>query len=368
MALIVCADCQREISDAALACIHCGRPRSGPEIPAAPSGAPPAAETGFSFGWTGGRALDDARARLRSGWRGLRELADDSRENTRDWLREQSERLGERAQEMSERAVGMVLTDCAVPTLLLPTGPAPADFVCVFRFGAVLEQLQRGTLVRPRVVAWAGHPNIDRDRLAAVLRDEFALQFREQRDTVLPASAEQRTRLAALEQSASRSGSRTKTAAQAAATGVVAMLLFANPLADLAFLALAIFGGTSAVQGLWRTLRRSADVRRETADLQRRRQQLERDLDRGNERFQSAVRRIEVRGHPILRDLVAQMAEIEDQPLEGLVQALPPDPAAPDPRPFLREDAYRRRVPTWFHPLIDLHLAPIAGDLPSVSD
>jgi hypothetical protein len=299
-----------------------------------------------------------ARERLRSGWRGVRDVATDSADTTFDWMREQTGKFAERAQELPELASRMVFTDCVVPTFLLPTGAGSRDFVCAFEFSAVLDQLQSGVLVRPRVVAWSGRSDVDRAQLASVLREDFAVQFRAQRDAADVVSDVQAARLAALEASTEKTGARTRSAAKTAAAGVGAMLLFANPIADLAFLALALYGGTSAVQGLWRHFQVSGDLRRHELDMERQRKQLETELDRGDQRFRSAVQRIEVRHHPTLHDIVAQMCELEGVAFMDADQAVPPGEQVPNVIAQLSAPGYRQKVPEWFHPLIDIQSDP----------
>ena len=235
------------------------------------------------------------------------------------WAQDQARKLIDRAQELPEQLSGLVFTDCEVPTLLLPTGPGSGDFVCAFDFREAMEQLGGGVLVRPRIVAWAGHPEIDRARLASVLREEFTEQFHMQRDAAVAATdPSQSEGVKKLEAVAERTGNEARSIAATVAVMLGATLLIPSALAPLAFLGLALFGGTAGVQGFWRHIQASSDIRRAESSLREERKQLEADLDRGNERFRAAVERIEIRLHPILHDIVSNMSARS-----------PPEPGAP---------------------------------------
>ena len=365
MPLVECIDCGKQISDAAPACIHCGRPNvsSPPATRASTTGEHPenvqdsqplAQRLRDRLKGVG----DSVEGGVRSGWTTTRRYVKATGEAASEgwvWTREKTGQVVERIQSAPTQIAGLVFRDCPIPTYLLPTGPNEKDFVCLFDFDGAVAEMSRGTLVRPRIVAWAGRSDVDRAHLAAQLKDQFSAQFRARWKATLEAPESplqhQVQRLESLERSKEKTASGIETAAKTLATGVGAMLLVTNPLADLVFLAIALFGGSSVVSGVVGHLRAATDLRRAEDTLESHQHELERELEVSNSRFREAVANIEVHIHPVLQEIVGEFNELEGQPY------LPaePSPDAPEVHPYLASSAYREQTPEWFHPLLNRH-------------
>jgi hypothetical protein len=348
MALITCPDCQREVSDAAPACIYCGRPLIA--APLATDSEVSLAER-IASRTLGIRSL--ARDRAREGFARVQERAGEAGREAVDWARQQASAASDQGKELSERALSLVFEECVIPAFLLPTGPESADFVCRFDFDTVLAKLSSGVLVRPRIVAWVGNPDVDRERLATALADDFLLQLGEQREARLREADARRSDQLQVIQQATAQGSRGVAAGVRTATfGAIAMLIATNPIIDIALLAVTVFGGVSAAQGMLNLGGAALKKGRTEDELAGEKRRLRKDLDRSSQRLQKAVRKMEMRVHPVLHAVVLQMQE-----LEGLLPAAT-DPTMgadpPDVRRLLSDPTYRANVADWFVPFVDV--------------
>ena len=72
---------------------------------------------------------------------------------------------------------------------MLPTGPSPEDYALLFQFDEVLDNLESGILVRPKIEVWAaresGH---DLERFGRELKQDFVRQFNEARESLIEAA------------------------------------------------------------------------------------------------------------------------------------------------------------------------------------
>lgn len=213
----------------------------------------------------------------------------------------------------------LFVRDCAVPVLLLPTGPGAADFTCRFEFADAVDQLQSGILVRPRLDVWAGREDVDRRKLATILKDQFRAQLDEQRRRALqeksPALKEMRQKAAALEKRRDEEGEKLGASMATVSAALVAMFLFANPLFDLLFLTMAFFGSGEAIKrfGSWFsvTFSSGASMRKVEREEKRLTEELDQEFSASSDTFRSAVDNLEVHVHPLLHGLVRDFGEVE---------------------------------------------------------
>ena len=255
----------------------------------------------------------------------------------------------------------LFVRDCAVPVLLLPTGPGAADFTCRFEFGDAVDQLQSGILVRPRLDVWAGREDVDRRKLTSILKDQFRAQLDEQRRRALqeqsPALREMRQKATALEKRREKEGEKLGSSVATVSAALVAMFLFANPLFDLLFLTMAFFGSGEAIKrfGSWFsvTFSSGASMRKVEREEKRLTDELDQEFSTSSDRFRGAVDNLEVHVHPVLHGLVRDFGEVE------LVGVPASDGAAnaeiPVVTSYLREEDYVAQVPIHLRVLVEAH-------------
>ncbi len=359
MGLIKCPDCKARISDAAPACIHCGRPMQSRSPPAREESPEAAQRTNDArstdrywdrvseAGRQGARAAGDAAGEA------AEKLADAASEAF-DWSTSHARALRDRLREESEKLAGRILPECEVPTLLLPTGPRASDFVCTFEFDDVVAQLKGGRLTHPVLTVWAARSDVDRIKLAHLVREQFTRQLHEQKKRVAEESASRKPgKLKPLEDRQKEADEGVKAGAVTAIAALMFMLFVTNPLFDLLLLSLAVFGGSSAAVDFLRRLGASLKIEKARTELEQQRERLESELDEKSDRFKQAVTNMEIRVH---RDLQAILLDFAD--LDSI--AIKPEPAATEPGPwmkkYLQDPSYRDRLPDWYHPLLDQQL------------
>ena len=269
---------------------------------------------------------------------------------------EQVSTFGKSARDRVLSAPGKVaelfVRECSVPAFLLPTGSGAGDFRCVFQFEEAVDKLSHGLLVRPQIEVWAGREDIDRGKLAAVLKDDFTRQLSAERARAREQNSRQFSgEIDRLKEEQETAG----TDLGAASTGLVASLLFmffvANPIFDLLFLVLAVFSGTDGVMKVGSYLKAATRIRRGENAATAKVKELEAEFDAKNESFGQAIQNLDVHIHPLLRDLVADFCELDDRPNFPSEAPLPDE--APPVNTYLNLPEYRQALESWYHPLVD---------------
>ena len=254
----------------------------------------------------------------------------------------------------------LFLRDSSVPVFLLPTGAGRDDFLVRFDFRNPVAQLEEGILVRPRLEVWAARLDVDRVALADALSDQFRSQLAQERSAALARHAERlqpiRREIVALEKDKESGETKMAVGMRRVSLGLIGMFLFANPLFDLIFLAVAFFGGREVLGriGPWLRAKFSSAASREKLEKEESRLQreLERDLAGSSKTYQNAVANLDIRVHPVLHALVQNFAEVE---LESVPAADNPEAEAPAVKAFLRESRYMVKVPAHLHVLVAAH-------------
>ncbi len=163
MTLVKCEDCSREISNLSEACPHCGRPlrehRGRTVAEDEKTGSPSQRVRSLA-----GQARDAATG-----------AASGARRVVPQWAGHLKGVLPQ-AKELSSKAIKKLIQDRDVEVLLLPTGSAPDKFICTVDLTDTLDAISTGVLVRPRLVVWTHRSDVDRDRLAFILEEQFADQ------------------------------------------------------------------------------------------------------------------------------------------------------------------------------------------------
>ena len=95
--------------------------------------------------------------------------------------------LTEQALGLSNEAIDKLFPECSAPMYIMPTGPGQEDYVLVFQFDEIIENLNVGVLVRPKIEAWSsGGNSYDLDRLSEEIQREFTNQFAQARESPGP--------------------------------------------------------------------------------------------------------------------------------------------------------------------------------------
>ena len=267
----------------------------------------------------------------------------------------------DRGKELPSQLRDLVLRECAVPVFMLPTGVNRSDFICRFDFHEAVDKLEHGVLVRPRLDVWAGRHDVDRNALAQILTKQFRAQLDEERRR---ASADHSAKLreirhevTVLEAARDTDEKRIETGLKRVTWGILGMFFLANPLFDLVFLALALFGGTQVVSraGPWFRATFSSGASKKKADKEERKltEEMERELSASSDSFRTAIGNLEIRVHPVLNALLLDFAEVELVTVPASVRA--EDDHVPDVGPLLTEHAYLSKVPWHLHVLVDAH-------------
>lgn len=264
--------------------------------------------------------------------------------------------------ELPTRVRELFVEDCSVPVLLLPTGPGPTDFHCRFEFKEAVEELSNGILVRPQLMVWAGRSDVDRDRLARSLTNQFTTQLNEQRRQALqkddPTVEKLRTKARAMEKQQEKEGRKLGSSVGTVSAALIGMFLFANPLFDLLFLTMAFFGSGEVVKrfGPWFSATFSSSVSRKQVEREEQKlaDELEKDLAASSDAFHSAVDNLKVHVHPALQRLGQSFAEVE-------LASFPAEEAETGEAPpristYLAEPDYIEQVPKHLLVLVEAQL------------
>lgn len=255
-------------------------------------------------------------------------------------------------------AMSRILQDCAVPAFLLPTGSGHQNFKCTFCFVEAISKLTSGTLVRPQVQVWAGRADIDRDRLAQILKKDFICQFNAAREQSRSANqnayADKIARLKRKqEQSGQEAGNALQSAVRLAVTAFLLMFFVANPIFNLIFFGFAIFGSVDGIAKGLNYLRLSFQVSGDEDKLNREQQKLEADFDSKNEAFVQAVNNMNIYVHPVLQELVTLFSELDNTPFLP-VNVTSSITEVPPVNELLESSDYRTEIPVEYLPLLDL--------------
>lgn len=255
-------------------------------------------------------------------------------------------------------AMSRILQECTVPAFLLPTGSGNRDFKCTFDFDEAITKLTSGTLVRPQVLVWAGRTDIDRDRLAQILKKGFIHQFNAAREQSRAANQNAYAdKIASLkrqqEQNGQEAGKALQSAVKFVATALLFMFFVANPIFNLIFFSLAIFGSVDGITKGLNYLRLSFQVSGDSDKLKREQQKLEADFDSRNQAFAQAVNNMTIHVHPVLQDIITLFNELDNTPFLPVNTELSKT-EFPPVNELLAMSDYRREVPVEYLPLLDV--------------
>ena len=263
----------------------------------------------------------------------------DAAEKTLDAAAEKSRAV------LRKQFLDKIFSECPVPTFMLPTGPGPEDYVLIFLFDEVLENLKSGIFVRPKIEAWAaresGH---DLERFGQRLKQDFVRQFNDARGSLIKAS---QLDIDDLESRRERLSDAIKTEATGpslrSAAGWTLVTLTALPLL-LFLLWLGLRPRTELIGLLWDYLSVRGKKKQAQRELNRAIKKLESEFDKKDKTFQMAVKKIEVRVHSRIRTVASLICEAEGVSFSPSGSE-PESGDLPDVEPYLRHPIYLEHVP-----------------------
>ena len=323
MGLVKCEDCGKDISDLAPACIHCGRPRDLPHLTSEDDGP----DTSY--------------------WDHLKETGRALAGGASDF----GKKLRERAAKLSASAVDKMFEDREVDVLVLPLGSKPGEFTCSLDLTEILEGLESGILVRPRLRVWAHRSDLDRDRLASELEQRFSQQVAEFKiKKQAQHDGEASKALATSQETRVEAEKSSRSATKGALAAALAVLLVTNPLLDLLLLLVAVTSGAEAVV---ETLRESvAEVEQDRTRKKHgaRSKKLRKKVGAHKRAFRSALEQLQLQVHSDLAKLADDFYQLDDGS-----PPLPDDTVTGGPSVVtaLQSVSYRNALPSWYHPLLD---------------
>ena len=274
--------------------------------------------------------------------------------------------IANQLQQIPGDVLDKLFQECPVPMFILPIGPAPEDFVIVFQFDEMFDNLKSGIFVRPKIEAWAARDEgWDVEHLGKELKREFTRQFDATRERMVKSGEVDIKKLEAQMERQSREmsnkltgtvSSLVKAPIQATLGGMMLnpfTAMFTWPL-GLCYLGLAVYNGYQAFNLPLKYLEirsNRGETRQELREQERKSDQLEADFDSKNEAFQRAVGNVEIKTHPQLQTLYRLICEKEGISFQpGTTGAVSGD--APDARPYLENRDFRNKLPRRYRNLL----------------
>lgn len=330
----ICPYCEGEVSETARKCRHCGEwiaRRTGGEE-----------DDGSSFRGVGHR-VKEATSRA----------AADAKRVLPEWASRARDALPN-VKDIPTHTIERLIQDRDLEVFLLPTGSDQQAFTCAVDLTDTLEALSSGVLVRPRLVVWTHRSDLDRDRLAIMLEEQFADQvaaFRASQVAEHERTAQRGINRAERERKdAKRIGRTSKKALLAAMLG---MALVTNPLLDLVLLVVAVTAGAGAfVEGL-REVEAGVGLRFSRSRHEAGTKKGVKAAEAKKRAFRAALKRWKVRVHPQLFTLASDFALLDDVPGPYAEEV---ENAGPTVTGLLRGGDYLGVLPDCYYPLLERRL------------
>ena len=241
--------------------------------------------------------------------------------------------------------------DRQIDVLVLPLGSGPAEFTCSFDLTEVLEGLESGVLVRPKLRVWAHRSDLDRDRLASDLEQRFSQQVAEFKGRKQAQHDDKASKaLATSKEKKVEADESSRSATKKALAAGLAVLLVTNPLLDLFLLMIAVTSGAEAVV---EALRESGAEKRTRRKLGSSSKKLQKTVGAHKRAFRSALEKLELQVHSELATLADDFSQLDEAspPLADVAVT-----SGPSVVEALQRPPYREALPGWYHPLLDSRL------------
>lgn len=274
----------------------------------------------------------------------------------------QATELTERAQCLSTEAIDRLFPECSAPMYIMPIGPRQEDYALVFQFDEVIENLNRGVFVRPKMEASSpGYRDYDLERLGEEFKVAFTNQFDHAREKRVQSIKDMETTVAKLSEDRTRefkvSGmeiiSLSLTAAGLAASLPLIVSGIGGGLLAVILLLFALGYGARAmslIENLVNQMSRSGSAKRELSSGIRDESEVLSELDSKSRTFQRAVRNIDMKTHPQLQELHRLICDVEGSPLPSGDSEMTTN--APDIVPYLSHPEFLRKLPDHYRGLM----------------
>ncbi|MCY4653491.1 MAG: hypothetical protein OXC95_10045 [Dehalococcoidia bacterium] len=280
------------------------------------------------------QSTDQLSQQVRAASEKVVNTAKSSTSASQDFLDEANSRvagLTEQTLEFSSEAIDKIFPECSAPMYMMPTGSGQEDYALVFQFDEIIENLNVGVLVRPKIEAWSsGGKGYDLERLGEEIQREFTNQFTQARES-------QDWSVKELEAAAQKISDEIESVTPGISAYVEAVLL-QDP---------------SGVVEIILSLQEMKSKRRQEGEFKDEAKRLNRslsELDSKNKTFERAVRKIKIRTHPKLQELHHLICDVESVPFP--FAEVKPASNAPDISPYLRHPEFLRKLPDDYHGLL----------------
>ena len=299
---------------------------------------------------TSGKAVDAARSSTSVS----QEFLDETMARVSD--------LTERAQGLPSEAIDKLFPECIAPMYIMPTGPGQDDYTLVFQFDEIIESLNSGVFVRPKIEAWSsGLQGRDLERLGEELKREFTNQFTQAREARVEFVKD-------MEEDAQEISDERKTEFKMSGAEIVSLSLTAAGLAASLPLVVSGIGGgllavilllfalgygakaLSLIEALLNQMSRSRSAKRELGREMKNESDALSELDSKSRTFQRAVQNIEIKTHPQIQELHRLICDVESVSFPSA--EVRPTPDSPDIGPYLRHPEFLRQLPDHYQGLL----------------
>ena len=282
-----------------------------------------------------GQSTDQLSQQVRAASEKAVNTAKSSTSASQDFLDEANSRvvgLTEQTLEFSSEAIDRIFPECSAPMYMMPTGSGQEDYALVFQFDEIIENLNVGVLVRPKIEAWSsGGKGYDLERLGEEIQREFTIQFTQARENRAWSVKE----------------------LEAAAQRISDEIESLTPgIAEYAMNILDPFGVVVLFLFYIQNLEKVDSKRRQEGEFKAEAKRLNRslsELDSKVKTFERAVRKIKIRTHPKLQELHHLICDVESVPFP--FAEVKPASNAPDISPYLRHPEFLRKLPDDYHGL-----------------
>ena len=259
--------------------------------------------------------------------------------------------LGSVVSQINESTFERFFTVVDIPGFVLPTGPHEDDYFLQFEFNEVLKRLSSGTLVRPRLVIFAGRDDMNRKLLADRINTNFTRAFEaaknSARQKVADSSEVTSHQIKSEQIDLNKHGTE---AVSGVLVALIGMFLAANPVVDVIFLLMAVFGGKKAIQIAFRYVSTIPQMITHQNKVSVQLSEVEKTFTDKEGAFEEAVNNLVIHLHPRLRQLCCDLCEVNAMEKPRVSQTV--QETVPSVEDHLRSARYRSALSEIYHGLL----------------
>ena len=241
-------------------------------------------------------------------------------------------------------AFSKIFPECPVPAFMLPTGPYAEDYVFVFQIEEMLDNLQSGVFVRPKIEIWAARDSgYNLEHFIEELEQDFVRQFNEVQESLTKAFQPHVQQLESKERHLSNEIRREATGPTLrSAANWTALTLLLTPAGALLLIGLGMRPRLKLFGLLSDYLRTRGERDQFVEQFNSEIKKLNSEMDSKNKTLQRAVKRLEVKVHPRIQEIARLICEAERVEFSA---SEPESEDIPDVEPYLRHTAYLEQLP-----------------------